>query len=102
MKHLRPRRNSGFTLLELLVVIAIIAVLLGLLLPAVPLMRESANRSSSQNNLRQLGLAMHSYHGVHGQLPPRIGPIPALPQHPFGNAFFHLLPYLELENLYRK
>ena len=70
VNHLPHWRNRGFTLVELLVVIAIIGVLIGLLLPAVQAAREAARRMSCQNNLKNIGLALHNYHDTHRVLPP--------------------------------
>jgi prepilin-type N-terminal cleavage/methylation domain-containing protein len=98
------RARGAFTLIELLVVIAIIAVLIGLLVPAVQKVREAAARVQCANNMRQLGLAAHNCHDTMNKLPPAQGWFPgARPAGGagWGGAFFHLLPYIEQDNLYK-
>jgi prepilin-type N-terminal cleavage/methylation domain-containing protein/prepilin-type processing-associated H-X9-DG protein len=86
--------RRGFTLIELLVVIAIIAVLIGLLLPAVQKVREAANNSKCKNNLKQLGIALHNYHGTWGGFPPAHQTKPT--QH---NWVSKILPEIEQDNV---
>lgn len=97
------RSRDGFTLVELLVVIAIIGILVGLLLPAVQAAREAARRMSCQNNLKQMGLALHNYEGVFGKLPPAMFGSPmngnTLDDDGFGWQVA-ILPFIEQQNMY--
>jgi prepilin-type N-terminal cleavage/methylation domain-containing protein/prepilin-type processing-associated H-X9-DG protein len=112
-------KRRGFTLIELLVVIAIIAILIGLLLPAVQKVREAAARIQCANNLHQLGLAAHNYHSAYERFPPgvnlpvaikipnappgypTVSPGPVTPGQSY-SLFIALLPYVEQDNLYRQ
>src|SRR4051812_46485426 len=100
-------RRRAFTLVEILVVIAIIAILIGLLLPAVQKVREAANRMKCANNLRQIGVALHNYEGAFEAYPAGFvsRPWPEDPTLPDDNfrwgAFVHLLPYLEQTEVHR-
>src|SRR5262249_52654840 len=91
---MRARSRSGYTLFQLLILIAIISILIGLLLPAVQKVRESAARMQSSNNLKQIALAVLNYESANGKFPSGVD------SNNF-SALMHLLPYIEQDNLYK-
>jgi type II secretory pathway pseudopilin PulG len=98
MFRIRHLRRSAFSMIELLIILAIIAFLLALLVPAVQKVREAAARTQTMNDLKQIGLALHSFHDVYGHLPPAYDKFGQVT----GSIHVHILPYIEQNNLYQQ
>lgn len=95
-------RRPAFTLTELAVGVAILAILVAMILPAIANARATSQRASCQNNLRQLGIALHDFHNTHGTLPPRAQSINNAPPRIYHGWMVHLLNYIEREQDYRR
>jgi type II secretory pathway pseudopilin PulG len=95
------RQRNGLSLISLLVVMAILAMLLGFLLLTGMRVRQSASRAQSINNLRQMAIAIHNVNDTYKKLPPVVGNFPQQNQDKKGTLFFHILPFIEQDNIYR-
>jgi type II secretory pathway pseudopilin PulG len=101
MTRNQQSKRCGFTMIELLVILGILLFLLGMLVPAIQQVRKAAARTQSNNNLKQLALAMHSVNDVFNKLPPVVGSFPVKSEKA-GTLFFHILPYIEQQNVYQQ
>jgi prepilin-type N-terminal cleavage/methylation domain-containing protein len=100
MLGLQRHKRAGISLIEVLVVLAVLAAIAGWLMMAMPQARMAAAQSQCQNNLRQIGIAMHNINDSRGKLPPIVGPMSAN-EKGYGTIFYHFLPYIEQDPLYK-
>jgi len=101
MKSKQLQCRLAFTMIELLVILGMLVFVLGMLVPVIQQVQRAASRTQSINNLRQLALAMHNIHSVYNKMPPVVGSFPNKDQKA-GTLFFHILPYIEQQNVYQK